>query len=181
MAKAVLISEHAKRRAAERLELTRRDEIVHQFRNALMYGISPASFKGQFSTYLKKKLKNSRRCTIKVYCDFIYIHKGKRLVTMYPVPDKFLPVKQFLAKNYKNIEEKENIAELQLRRYFSSSEFKFYVKKPGKNGKTFTIALVIKEELVAVSQGKDLDKLKQSCVKQYFNDIKMGGEQEYEL
>ena len=132
MAKAVLISEHAKRRAAERLELTRRDEIVHQFRNALMYGISPASFKGQFSTYLKKKLKNSRRCTIKVYCDFIYIHKGKRLVTMYPVPDKFLPVKQFLAKNYKNIEEKENIAELQLRRYFSSSEFKFYVKKPGK-------------------------------------------------
>ena len=36
MPKSVIISEHAKMRAAERLSMTRRDEIVHKYRSALM-------------------------------------------------------------------------------------------------------------------------------------------------
>ena len=58
MPKSVIISEHAKMRAAERLSMTRRDEIVHKFRSALMYGLSPSNFKGPFYDYLMSDLNH---------------------------------------------------------------------------------------------------------------------------
>ena len=173
MPKSVVISEHARRRAAERLEMSRRADIVHQFRQALMYGLSPTSFRGPFSQYLKSKLTKNRYCTVKVYCDFTYIHRNKKLITMFPVPDKYLPVKQYLPSNMTNIVEKENDVNLQLRRYYKSSEFKFYIKEPGKNNNTYLVALVVKEQLAAVSRGKDLEKQKIACVKQHINELLM--------
>lgn len=153
--------------------MSRRNEIVHHFRKALMYGLSPSSFKGPFSQYLKAKLKKNSYCTIKVFCDFIYIHRNKKLITMFPVPEKYLPISQYLPKNFKNIAETENIAELQLRRLYKSSEFKFYIKEPGRNNNTYLVALVIKDKLEAVSRGKDLEKQKVACVKQYLNELGM--------
>lgn len=172
MPKSVIISSHARKRAAERLDLSRRDDVVHRFRNALMYGLSPSNFRGPFNQYLQSKLKKNSYCTIKIYSDFVYIHRNKKLITMFPVPEKYLPVKQWLPANYNKVIEVENEPELQLKRLYHSGDFKFYVKNPGKNGNTYLVALVIKEELVSVSRGKDLEKQKAACVAQHLTELR---------
>ena len=172
MPKSVIISSHARQRAAERLELSRRDDVVHKFRHAIMYGLSPSCFKGPFNQYLQSKLRKNSHCTIKIYSDFVYIHRNKKLITMFPVPEKYLPVKQWLPANYNKIIEVENEPELQLKRLYHSGDFKFYIKNPGKNGNTYLVALVIKEELASVSRGKDLEKQKVACVAQHLAELR---------
>ena len=171
MPKSVVISEHAKMRAAERLSMTRRDEIVHKFRSALMYGLSPSNFKGPFYAYLMSKLRKNKYCTVKIYCDFVYVHRKNKLITMFPVPEKYLPIKQWLSKNYSNIVEVDVEPELQLRKLYHSGDFKFYIKNPGKNGSTYLVALVINDELASVSRGKNLEKQKLACVAQHLKEL----------
>lgn len=178
MAKSVQITKHARHRFAERLELTRREDMAHFFRNAVMYGLSPHSFKGKFHTYLLNKLKKNSYCTVKVYNDFIYIHRNKKLITMFPVPEKYLPVKQWLPSVYNSmILEKENIPELTLRKYYKTGDIHFYTKPPGKNGKSYLVALVINNMLASVAKGKDEAKLKISCVNQHLEEMKKKGQE----
>ena len=171
MAKSVVISNHAKIRAAERLDLTRRDDVNHLFRQAISYGINPSKFTGKFKDYLLSKLKKHSYCSIIVYSDFIYVRHNNKLITMYPVPDKYIPVKTYL-KNNVNVIEEEVKAELIMLKEFKTSDFKFYTKKPGKNGKMYTAVLIVYNELVSVSTSKNEDKAKLSCVKQYKDETK---------
>lgn len=172
MSKTVVITKHAKRRFAERLELSKRNEYTLQFRKALLYGISPSNFTGAFYDYLSKKLYKNRGSKIKIYCNYVYIHKGKKLITMYKVPDKYLPVKNYLPSNTikcNNVVEKIIDAELLLRDYYKFNDFKFYYKKNNKN--LYTVVLIIKDELTSIEKGKDLDKIKIACVKKHFNEL----------
>ena len=171
MAKSVVISEHAKRRAAERLNISRRNDIKHHFRKALMYGLSPSSFKGTFYRYLMSKLKKNKSCTIKIYSDFVYIHRNKKLITMFPVPERYLPVSQFLPEKH-SFEEIENPADIELLKLYHTSEFKFYSKQLKSGSNAYLVALIINDELVSVSQGKSLEKQKSACVKQHFKELK---------
>lgn len=171
MAKSVVISEHAKRRAAERLNISRRNDIKHHFRQALMYGLSPSSFKGTFNKYLMSKLKKNSYCTVKVYSDFVYVHRNKKLITMFPVPEKYLPVSQFLPDKC-NFEEIENFADMELLKLYHTSDFKFYSKQLKSGSNAYLVALIINDELVSVSQGKSLEKQKSACVKQHLKELK---------
>ena len=170
MPKSVVISTHARQRAAERLNMSRRDEIVHQFRQAYMYGISPSTFNGEFKNYLIRKQQKNKSCTIKVFCDFIYVMRNKKLITMFKVPDKYLPIKKYLSSGVQDILEIETPAELKLRKLYKKSRFNFYIKEIKQHKNWYTVALVLDNSLAAVSTGKGLDKQKMSCVKQYFNE-----------
>ena len=90
---------------------------------------------------------------------------------MFPVPEKYLPIKQWLSKNYSNIVEVDVEPELQLRKLYHSGDFKFYIKNPGKNGSTYLVALVINDELASVSRGKNLEKQKLACVAQHLKEL----------
>lgn len=173
MTKSVQITKHARTRFAERLDLTRREEMNHYFKSAIKSGLNPKSFKGKFHTYLISKLKKNSYCTLKVYSDFIYIHRNKKLITMFPVPEKYLPVSQWLPKNYNNtIDEVENIPELILRTKYKTGDTHFYSKKPGKNNNMYQVVLIVNNELASYAKGKDEAKLKMSCVTQHLEELK---------
>ena len=165
MAKHVIVSSHAKMRAAERMNVSRRNDVHHFFRMALTSGKSPHDFNGKFKNYLLKKLKNNPYKAIKIYGDFMYIHKGKNLITMYPVPSRFLPITDYLNSK----QELEIVPELELRRYLHSSDFKFYTKK--ENNKHIAV-LIVKEQLVAAREKKEEKDAKLACVKQYLKEVK---------
>lgn len=106
-------TKHGKRRVIERVDTSQK--VNSLARIVSKNGKSKDMYNGIFHQYLVSK--SSNRARVKVYKDNIYIFSKntKRLITTYPVPDKYLPVEQF--------EISENILSL-------AFSVKMYMNKP---------------------------------------------------
>ena len=100
---------HANKRISQRLNITRKKERAQSFTNAVRKGFPRSRFSGSFRQYLDSKSKNNM--SVKVYNNFVYIHKNKTVITVFPVPKKYLPVEDYLA-NFMNSPLLENLYKL---------------------------------------------------------------------
>ena len=86
------VSNHAKQRFRERTDLCKNKEMTQLFGQARHYGKSFAEFAGEFHNFLyARRTKNMH---IKVYQDLVFFYKHRKLITVYKVPEQFLPVKE---------------------------------------------------------------------------------------
>ena len=92
------VTKHGKKRLKQRNINQGRNGISN---NARMYGKTMRYFDGEFYEYLLNR--SLRGCSVKVYKNDIYIFgkTSKNLITTYPIPDKYLPVEQYLIEEEK--------------------------------------------------------------------------------
>lgn len=93
------ITRHAYRRFSERTEFSAKQR-NHNANQAWKCGYKIAQFMEPFYSYLNSKQLEGDRTSVKVFGENIYVfdNRHKRLVTVYPVPEEFLPIKQYVCK-----------------------------------------------------------------------------------
>lgn len=91
------VTHHARTRFKERLNVPFSSECNKQFKKALKFGWNPDHYVGAFKQYLESH-KRGKNSGIKVYSGNIYIYRGSTLITVYPIPEKYLPVKMHTAR-----------------------------------------------------------------------------------
>lgn len=99
---AVRVSQHAKVRAKERLDVAYKSKRNQLFNRALRYGHPATDFAGEFRDYLDSKKKKHKNIGVKVYDNNVFIYKNRLVITVFPVPEKYLPVKDNFASFIKN-------------------------------------------------------------------------------
>ena len=165
------VTDHARKRARERLDVSYHAEVNKEYRNALRYGHPVAEYEGEFLKFLTyKKNSNSRRSKntgIKVFKDTIFIYRGRTIITTYKVPEKFKPTSRYLHKNYV---ETEMIKELNEK--YGVDNVSLEVFPPSKKGEVYTVLLFVKDVLVSIGTGKNELKAKNSAIKVHFNNEK---------
>ena len=88
---------HGKKRVNERTNISENKTAF--IRKVSRLGKTKNMYKGKFYQYLSSKSRGSR---VKVYDNYIYImaKNSKSLITVYPVPEKYLPTEQYeVSKN----------------------------------------------------------------------------------
>lgn len=91
------ITAHGKQRLKERVEKEGRD--LAYIRTVLNQGMGKNFFTGEFHKYLESKERRTSR--VKVYRGNIYVFpkNSKRLITTYHIPEKFLPIENYMLNN----------------------------------------------------------------------------------
>lgn len=93
----LIISDHAKLRFQERTTLTKNEQ--HNItQNAYKHGHAISRFVEPFFTYLNERQLNGHYYSVRVYDRYIFVfdNQKKVLVTIYPIPDEYLPIENFL-------------------------------------------------------------------------------------
>lgn len=92
------ITHHAKERTLERTDYSL-TELKNKSQNALKHGYRIRAFGGQLHDYLLNKQLRGANYLIRVYENNIYVFdaKRKRMLTIYPVPEEYLPVENYLS------------------------------------------------------------------------------------
>lgn len=92
------VTKHGRKRLKERNINQGRNGI---FTSARLRGKTSFYFEGEFRDYLISRMSSGIQ--VKVYKNNIYIYSrnSKNLITTYPVPEKYLPVEQYLVDNNK--------------------------------------------------------------------------------
>ena len=87
------VTKHGKKRIRERQNITSYPALLQVVKKK---GKSIYYFKGIFFKYLRFKSKNYKNI-IKVYGSniFIFTRSSKKLITTYPVPEKYIPIKDY--------------------------------------------------------------------------------------
>lgn len=88
-----ILTTHSKNRLNNRLNLSRKNEYMKLFNQAIQYGKSPHELQdGELKKYLFSKMCmcNKRGFKLKLYHNIVFIHKNKTLITVYELPKKFL-------------------------------------------------------------------------------------------
>lgn len=157
----VRVSQHAKLRANQRLNLSYKAERNKQFNKALKNGISYKSFGGDFYNYLLKKKNKNKNTGIKVYNNNIYVYKGKLIITVYPVPEKYIPVESYLS-SFLN-----NGLLIKLYSIVDKSKIKFDVILKEKNN--VTCSLYIEDNFMNFGSGTNETTAINNAVEVYLN------------
>ena len=92
------ITKHAYKRFSERTDFTP-NQRNHNANQAWKHGYKISQFDEPFYSYLFEKQLEGDKTSVKVWDENIYVfdNRHKRLVTVYPVPEQFLPIKQYLS------------------------------------------------------------------------------------
>ena len=93
------LTEHAKQRNKERFGVAN-----NRIKEIMSGGYTVANFTGEFYIYLHYvKHKRSGAINIKVKDDMmvIYNKRSQRAITVYKVPEKFLPIEKYLVEGVK--------------------------------------------------------------------------------
>ena len=165
------VTDHARKRAKERLDVSFHAEVNKEYKNALRYGHPVLDYEGDFKKFLlykKNSSKNRKKNTgIKVFKEIVFIYSGRTMITAYKVPEKFKPTSRYLRKNYK---ESEQIGELNNK--YGVDNVKMEVFPPSIKGEVYTVLLFIDDILVSIGTGSNELKAKNSAVKIHFNNEK---------
>lgn len=93
------VTEHAKKRLEERTNI-KKYEWNKSASSAYKKGYRISVFSEPFYSYLKGRQLAGDRTSVKVWNNNIYIfdNRHQKLLTIYPVPEEFLPIKKFLGE-----------------------------------------------------------------------------------
>lgn len=91
------ITKHAYKRFSERTDFSP-SQRNHNAKIAFKNGYRISDFDDPFYSYLFEKQLEGDKTSIKIWGENIYVfdNRHKKLVTVYPVPEKFLPIKRFI-------------------------------------------------------------------------------------
>jgi hypothetical protein len=94
------ITNHAKERTLQRTEMNL-TELKQASSFAFKHGYKVRNFSGEFYEYLNSKQLRGAHYKICVYEDYIYVFdtRLKRMLTIYPVPEEYLPISQWITDN----------------------------------------------------------------------------------
>lgn len=87
------VSIHAKERFRQRTSLAKYKDMVQLFRQAKEHGKSYDYFAGEFYNFLAAR-KIDKNMKIKVFQNLIFFYKHHNLITVYAVPEEFLPTRE---------------------------------------------------------------------------------------
>ncbi len=98
--KKLRVTNHARVRVKERLNISSKKNISKVLNDALLFGHPAADYFGDFADYLKyNKSKYSDHTGLKVYLNYMVFYHNKTIITTYKVPKKFLPCEKYLRRN----------------------------------------------------------------------------------
>lgn len=91
------ITHHAKERTLERTDYSIA-ELKNKSKTAFKHGYKIRSFSGELYDYLYTKQIRGANYIVRVFENNIYIFDAqlKRMITIYPVPEEYLPVENYL-------------------------------------------------------------------------------------
>lgn len=94
------VTNHAKERTLQRTDISLAD-IKKQSENAYKHGYKIRKFTGDLYEYLLSKQIDGGLYVVRVYEDNIYVFDSvlKRLLTIYPVPEEYLPVSNYFSES----------------------------------------------------------------------------------
>lgn len=157
------VSNHAKRRVSERLNVSHKAKRNQLLNRALKYGHNYDEYKGDFLDYLTiKKNRKKSNIGIKVYDNNIYIYQGKIVITVFPVPKKYIPSDYYLRQNYHYLEE--------LYKYVDKE--KVLLEKVLENDNEVVTAINIDGYFENFGIGKNEQKSRENAVNIYLRKIK---------
>lgn len=92
------ITKHAYKRFGERTDFSP-GQRNHNAKTAWKRGYRVSQFGEPFYSYLNSKQQEGDRTSVKIWGENIYVfdNRHKRLLTVYPVPERFLPTKRYLS------------------------------------------------------------------------------------
>lgn len=99
MKKKAYVTRHASIRGEQRME---RGLTQYEVDSAFKSGKEYSDFEGELSEFLKSKSFGFGHYVAKAYDGMIYIFENKlghRLITVYKIPEEFLPIDRFLIKD----------------------------------------------------------------------------------
>ena len=90
------VTDHAKQRITERTDISLSD-IKKLSKHIYKYGYRLSRFTGDLHTYINSKQIDGGHYSIRVFNNYIYIFDSelKRLLTVYPIPEEYLPVSNY--------------------------------------------------------------------------------------
>ena len=157
----VKVSHHAKQRANQRLNVAYKAERNKLFKRAIKYGHPPTDFAGDFNLWLSAKKKN-KNVGIKVYDGNIFIYKNRLVITVFPVPERFLPIKDHYVASVKEFE--KLVAKI------NRENISFEVMLTGE---TITVGMFIDDCFETFGTGKTEIQAKEDAVNVYLNKTKI--------
>ena len=92
------ITKHARKRFCERTDFSP-GQRNHDAKMAWKRGYKASQFGEPLYSYLFEKQMEGDRTSVKIWGENVYVfdNRRKKLVTVYPVPEEFLPVKRYLS------------------------------------------------------------------------------------
>ena len=150
---------HSKQRLRERQNIgnkNQREKLIHKVKH---YGLVPENFIDEFKDYLTKKYRRPNT-QVKVYEDFIYIIRNKKLITSYKVPDRYLPIKKWRANAYDGIHSYKALV-----KYLKCRDFDISVLCKDSNG--YIVGLVVHDIFEEYGVGATEASAVNCAIKQY--------------
>lgn len=104
----MVVTKHATKRVRQRNGLSKKS-VVSDAQRALEKGIQHKDTSGSLNRYITQLyFKDNTADNIRIYNNSVYIFKGKKLITVFPLPQKY----RNTVKNIKTKKEKENYAKI---------------------------------------------------------------------
>lgn len=95
------ITRHAEKRTRLRLGLPKRS-VTKNAENALRYGLTHKDTTGSFNRYITGLyLKHGNGNNIRIYCNTVYIFSGDKLITLFPLPQRYKKIAKSLTEKRK--------------------------------------------------------------------------------
>jgi len=165
----VHVTRHAATRARERLAISYKSQRNKLFTKALRYGTPPNEFYGEFCEYLKSK-KRHKNSGVKVYDGNVYIYKNKTVITVFSVPQKYRPYKQWLTKNIQPIIESQPVLLKKLYEVVDKDKVELEVIQVDQQGNVVS-GLTIDGVFECFGLGQSEVKSKNSAIRTYLSHL----------
>lgn len=95
------ITRHAEKRTRLRLGLPKQS-VTKNAENALQYGLAHKDTTGSLNRYITGLyLKHRSGNNIRIYCDTVYIFSGDKLITLFPLPQRYKKTARSLTEKRK--------------------------------------------------------------------------------
>lgn len=163
------MTQHVIKRTRERADLNGKSANT-LVKETMQYGLSPGDFVGDFYSYLHYiKGKKYKSIGIRVFDNniLVYNKKSRKAITLYQVPEKFLPIEQY---RISKANEKLNELTKTIKKLFKDKvdiELQILVDKP----KDFVAGLVINNVFQCFGKGKTKFEAEENAVQLYLDKL----------
>lgn len=172
----MLVHQHAKVRSRERLGIRGTNSQQQNFKLAYSNGLGPDSFTGKFRQYLYSHLYRQSRDmkykyipknnSIKVYKEHVYVFHHKNPITVFPVPEKYIPTSQF------RVEEPEHSDKIQYLTSIVGNDIQLdLLSDKSDDNPIMVVGLLIKDEFKCYGMGNTLKEAETNAIDLYINTL----------
>jgi len=163
------MTSHVIRRTQERVDLNGKSSNTF-IKEAMQYGLAPGDFVGDFYSYLHHiKVKKYKSIGIRVYENniLIYNKNSRTAITLYRVPEKFLPIEQYkVSSKTKRLDDLTK----QIKKLFKD-KVDIEIQIVVDNKQDYTAGLVLNKVFICFGQGKSRFEAEENALKLYLDKL----------